>query len=139
MHEILFFQRVCEFVDAKMKRKQGNISDTSEIEYVVMETTASSGTYVEFMPQIWLIPPKNKQLQHKERDNVKFLFPRRLPQQTKDAFIKFVKQAKFNCIPGERNDNWEVRDGRILRMGIGMSFEVMYSIEVVNSKILFLS
>lgn len=100
----------------KMKRKQGV---TSEIKYAVMETIASSGTFVEFMPQLWVIPPKNKAFQHKERDTVKFLFPLRLPQQTKDNFIKFVKQAKFNCIPAERNEKWELRDGRILKMGIG--------------------
>ncbi len=99
-----------------MKRKYG---DTGEIKYTVMETISPCGTYVEFMPQVWLIPPKNKTLQHKERDNVKFLFPRRLPQQSKDSFIKFVKHAKFNGTPPERNEKWELRDGRILKMDIG--------------------
>ncbi|XP_037038441.1 uncharacterized protein LOC119075964 [Bradysia coprophila] len=98
-----------------MKRKQ---ADHHHLKYVVMETKFVSGTFVEFMPQIWVIPPRNKKLAHEERSVVKFLFPRRLPNQSKDAYTRYVKQAKFNCTPTERNEKWELRDGRILKMGI---------------------
>lgn len=99
-----------------MKRKQ---PEPLEFHYVVMETKAVTGTYIEFMPQLWILPPRNKSVVHKERSVVKFLYPRRTPQQTKDNYIKYVKQAKFNFTPPERKE-WEMRDGRILKMSLGL-------------------
>lgn len=83
-----------------MKRK---IVDSLRVEYCVIETKEADETYVEFLPQLWLISDKKCGL--KERDNTRFYFPLRSPQQTKDSFFKFLKHAKFVCMQSEPNEN----------------------------------
>lgn len=100
-----------------MKRNQ---TKAFNIDYTLMENTVSNEMFVEFVPHKWIIPPRNKNVFHKERDVVKFLYPQRLPQQTKHNYIKFVKQAKFDCLSPERNEKWQMKEGRILKMGLGL-------------------
>lgn len=95
-----------------MKRAHDN-----DIQYAVMETSDDDGTYVEFMPQVWLAPSKNSPL--KQRDLAQFFFPVRLQRQSKDAYLRFLKQAKFMCMKPQGDGKWEIREGRILKLGLG--------------------
>lgn len=97
-----------------MKR---NSSDTV-IKYAVMETKEDHAIYVDFMPQLWIVTMK-KNVLLKERDCVNFFFPRRLPQQSKDSYIKFLKQAKFVGAVPDGSEKWDTKSGRILKMNLG--------------------
>lgn len=97
-----------------MKRSQ----DTCEIKYAVMETMSANSLKLQFMPQVWLIPARGSTL--KERDVVQYFFPLRLHYQSKESFLSFVKQAKFNCVKPKKDGKWEVYDGRILKMDLGL-------------------
>lgn len=98
-----------------MKRKYDN---TVNVDYTVIEINEADSTYVQFLPHLWLVQPANSMLM--ERDVVKFFFPLRLKNQSKDSYCKFVKHAKFICMKPENDGKWELRDGRILKMGLGV-------------------
>lgn len=102
----------------QMKRKQDDTVDTDDIIYTVIETTASDGTFVQFMPELWLIPTKD--VVFKERNPVKFYFPTRKPGENIDRYLKFVKHAKFVGMKPMRYGKWEVQNGRILKLGLGV-------------------
>lgn len=46
-------------------------------------------------------------------------FPRRLPGQSKDQHLKYVKNAIFNCMAPESDGKWELLDCRVLKIAIG--------------------
>ncbi len=86
--------------------------------YVIMETMENDDIYVQFVPYVWLNASK-KNVAIKARDSVQFYIPRRLPNKTKDKFLKFTKHAKFVCMPPKKNDaQWELRPGKVLKTGL---------------------
>ncbi|KAG4076467.1 hypothetical protein HA402_005910 [Bradysia odoriphaga] len=93
------------------------VSDTS---YVVVEMKyENDGVYVQFVPNIWVKPLKqNGKLA--ARSEAFCYFPRRLPGQSKDQHLKFVKNAKFICMPPESDRKWEVLKCRVLKIAIGI-------------------
>lgn len=93
-----------------MKRNHNN-----DIQYSVIETNDDEGTYVEFMPQLWLV--NNSTL--KQRDIAQFYFPIRAQQQSKDSYMRFLKQAKFMCMKPQDDGKWELRQGRVLKLDLG--------------------
>lgn len=101
-----------------------NVEEHNVVLYTVVETTENNATYVEFMPQLWLIPDIKK-AEVREREFTKFYFPRRSPGQSKDKYQKFVKHAKFICMRPEDDGNWEKKQGRILKLGLGLYFVVI--------------
>lgn len=90
----------------------------TEIQYAVVETNDDEGVYVEFLPQLWLVQTKDCTL--KQRDLAQFYFPRRLQQQSKDSYFRFLKQAKFICLKPQDDGKWETKNGRILKLGLGL-------------------
>ncbi|XP_037050729.1 uncharacterized protein LOC119084768 [Bradysia coprophila] len=112
-----------------MKRKFQVPKADSANTYVIIETVESGEIYVQFIPHVWLFAHK-KNVAIKPRDTAKFYFPRRLPNQTKDKFMKFTKHAKFVCTVPENNDQWDCREGRVLKIGLA-SIEEAISAEKV--------
>lgn len=104
-----------------MKRKQ---IGTIDIKYTVIETIAGDGTFVQFMPELWLIP-SSKNVAFKKRDCVQFYFPIRVPGQSIDSHLKFVKHAKFIGMKPIKDGKWELSNGRILKLGLGLLFFVI--------------
>ncbi len=97
-----------------MKRKHE--ASVGTIKYAVFETKEDDSLWVDFMPQIWIVPPVNNVL--KERDCIVFHYPGRSLQQSKDSYMRELKQAKFiGAIPDR--EKWDVRSGRILKMNLG--------------------
>lgn len=102
-----------------MKRKVEVLDINLENTYVVIETLENGDIYVQFVPYVWLVALK-KNVAIKPRDSVQFYFPRRLPNQTKDKFLKFTKNAKFDCMPPKKNDQqWDLRQCKVLKVGLG--------------------
>lgn len=76
-----------------MKRKLQVLNIENANTYVIIETVENSDVYVQFVPCVWLVPLK-KNVMIKPRDSVRFYFPRRSSNQTKD--YGFLKQS--SCI-----------------------------------------
>ncbi|XP_037032230.1 uncharacterized protein LOC119071484 [Bradysia coprophila] len=91
--------------------------------YAVIETSDEEGTYVEFVPQLWLELARKSTL--KQRDLVQFYFPRRTKQQSRDNFLRFLKQAKFMCTKPLDDGKWELKNGRILKLNLGSLEEAL--------------
>ncbi len=107
-----------------MKRTFGNtLNVNNNVDYTVVETIENDSAYVQFLPHIWLVQLANSKKLLAERDVVNFYFPSRMKNQSKDNYFKFVKHAKFICMTPENNGKWELRSGRILKMGLGLLSE----------------
>lgn len=100
-----------------------------------METIFDEGTFVEFMPQLWLVSNKNCAL--KQRDLAQFYFPRRSQQQSKDTYLRLLKQAKFMCLKPQDDGKWELRKGRILKMNLGLLLHFFVISSFVFTKCVF--
>lgn len=90
----------------------------TEIKYAVIETNEDEKMYVDFMPQLWLVPANDSPL--KERNDVQYFFPCRLERQSKDSYFRFVKQAKYLCTKPQHDGKWQLNKGRILKLGLGL-------------------
>lgn len=92
------------------------VSDTS---YVVVEMKdKNGGVYVRFVPTIWINPLKQNEKVVARAQGFCY-FPRRLPGQSKDQHLKYVKNAIFNCMAPESDGKWELLDCRVLKIAIG--------------------
>lgn len=104
----------------EMMNNKRNIADCeSDTSYVVIETTdKNGGVFVQFIPCSWfkLLKPNLKII---VRAMAQFYFPRQLPGQTINQHSKFVKNAKFIGMPPQTNNNWELLNCRVLKIGIG--------------------
>lgn len=107
-----------------MKRKVEVLNIDSANTYVIIETVENGDIFVQFVPYVWLVA-LNKNGAIKPRDAVQFYFPRRLPNQTIDKFLKFTKHAKFVCMPPKKNDpQWDLKQCKILKIGLGKCSQV---------------
>lgn len=103
--------------DATYVNKLKAISTDCHISYVVIETTDEKGAvFVQFVPYSWLIPLKPN-LKIIARAQAQFYYPRRLAGQTIDQHSKFVKNAKFMCMPPQ--NDWQLLKCRVLTIGLG--------------------
>lgn len=92
------------------------VSDTT---YIVVETKDKNGQfYVQFVPTSWAKPihPNVKII---ARATATCYYPRKLSGQTKDAYLKFVKNAIFVCMEPQDDGKWELIECRVLKINIG--------------------
>lgn len=89
----------------------------SNSNYAVVETKDKSGSYVQFVPMLWLKSQLNSKIEN--RATAKCSFPVRMPGQTIDQHLKFVKNAKFLCTEPNTTEKWELLECRVLKIGIG--------------------
>lgn len=100
------------------KRKTASLV-TDITTFGVIETVKGRGdVFVEFLPKVWLRPYK-KNGQIKVRESAKFYYPRHMPDQTREEYLKFVRRAKFECLQPANNKKWDLLDCRVLKMDIG--------------------
>lgn len=124
--EIFFRFFLTNFMDYNMnKRKTASLRTDNT--FGVIETVKGRGdVFVEFLPSIWLRPNK-KNGQIKVRESAKCYYPRHMHDQTREEYLMFLRNAKFECLQPAKNKKWDLLDCRVLKVDIGnvYNFKVM--------------
>ncbi len=107
--------------------KRKTASSVTDNTFGVIETVKGRGNvFVEFLPSIWLKPAK-KNGKINVRESAKFYYPRQTTDQTREEYLKFLRNAKFECLQPANNKKWDLLDCRVLKTDIGndYNFKVM--------------